>query len=146
MEGDFCCVLVAVSGGGGEHPWCSTVKGSIQLDRYVRSPSLFPHFPHFQIGQILFHTSSTFLHLGNKSLLQFEINKYLSQIQLDRHISWDTKKILLFTTVSQFVKCVHRFKVHIYALAPQPFSYFQPELPRRGLCREIIKRSEELLN
>ena len=35
LEGDFCSVLVAVSGRAEEHPWCSTITASIQLDRYV---------------------------------------------------------------------------------------------------------------
>ena len=42
LEGDFCSVLVAVSGGAGEHPWCSTITASIQLDRYVHRATLFP--------------------------------------------------------------------------------------------------------
>ena len=41
LEGDFCGVLVAVSGGAEEQPWCSSVTGSIQLDRYVQT---FPFF------------------------------------------------------------------------------------------------------
>ena len=50
LEGDFCSVLVAVSGGAGEHPWCSSVTGSIQLDRYVPNFSLFHPFASGKLG------------------------------------------------------------------------------------------------
>ena len=41
LEGDFCSVLVAVSGQPDEQPWCSNVRRSIQLDRYGRCATLF---------------------------------------------------------------------------------------------------------
>ena len=41
LEGDFCSVLVAVSGQPDEQPWCSNVRRSIQLDRYGRRATLF---------------------------------------------------------------------------------------------------------
>ena len=45
LEGDFCSVLVAVSGGAEGHPWCSSVTGSIKLDRYV--PHFLPFSPFY---------------------------------------------------------------------------------------------------